>query len=953
MNSAEQDVVSILESIPDGVVTLDRDWRFTYVNAPAEQALGRPRAALLGKCVWEEYPHNLGTEVERQLRRAAAGRVACDYRGHDPTQDRWYDNRVYPMPDGGVAIYFRDVTDRRRAEERLRASEERFRRYFELGLIGMAITSPEKGVLEVNDEICRILGYTREELLQKTWAEMTHPDDLAADVAQFNRVLAGEIDSYTLDKRWVRKDGQVIDATISVKCLRRGDGSVDYFVALLQDVTERKRAEEALRRAHGEMETRVKERTAELDEANQALRGEVEARQRTEEALRQSEQHLVQELDAARRLHQVSTQLIQADNIQALFDQILDTVVAIMRADYASIQLLDPERGPGGELRLLGHRGFSDQAAQFWQWVRPTSQTTCGRALRTGQRVIVPDVETCDFMAGSADLVTYRRAGIRAMQTTPLLLRSGSILGMFSTHWRQPHEPAERELALLDILARQAADLLERHLAEAALRESEAQSRRLLDYQQAVMASMGEGLFTLDSQGLVTQMNPAAESLFGWKSAELLGRRLHDEIHYRHPDGGPFPLEDCVRFQALREGKVLKDHDGVFIRRDGSFFPVVLSASPLVSDGKVSGQVVVFRDVTDRKRAEERLRQSEARTQAILTSAADAIITIDYGGIIQSVNPAAERMFGYAAAEMVGQNVNLLMPSPHREAHDGYISRYLRTGEKHIIGINRETVGRRKDGSVFPVDLAVSEIPQLKHFTGIHRDLTERKQLERELVEVVSQTQQRIGQDLHDSVAQELSALNLLAGTLAQTLETNPANAAKFVERLEQGFQRIQQELRAVLRGLLPVEVDSRGLMAALTGLAHRTHREGQVTCTFDCPEPVAVADNLTATHLYLVAQEAVHNAVKHGQPRNIRISLESNHLLVLRVQDDGIGMPAQPVANRGLGLRIMHNRAAIIGATLTSEPAEPTGTVVTCALARMKNDNYQNTESSQGSDRR
>ena len=102
------------------------------------------------------------------------------------------------------------------------ASEERFRRYFELGLIGMAITAPTKGYLEVNDETCRILGYSRDELLRKTWAEMTHPDDVAADVAQFDRVMAGETDGYTLDKRWVRKNGYVIDTTVSVKCLRRG-----------------------------------------------------------------------------------------------------------------------------------------------------------------------------------------------------------------------------------------------------------------------------------------------------------------------------------------------------------------------------------------------------------------------------------------------------------------------------------------------------------------------------------------------------------------------------------------------------------------------------------------------------------------------------------------------------------------------------------------------------------
>ena len=143
--------------------------------------------------------------------------------------------------------------ERNRSEEALRASENRFRRYFDLGLIGMTITSPAKGCVEVNDELCRILGYERSELLQKTWAEMTHPDDLAGDVGQFNRVMAGEMDGYSMDKRWIRKDGRVIDSIMAAQCLRRADGSVDYFVGLVLDTSERKRAEEELRTAHTEL----------------------------------------------------------------------------------------------------------------------------------------------------------------------------------------------------------------------------------------------------------------------------------------------------------------------------------------------------------------------------------------------------------------------------------------------------------------------------------------------------------------------------------------------------------------------------------------------------------------------------------------------------------------------------------------------------------------------------
>ena len=198
----------------------------------------------------------------------------------------------------------------------------------------------------------------------------------------------------------------------------------------------------------------------------------------TEEALRRSEERLETELADTRLLQSVSARLIREENIEALYDHILDAAMAILRSQYGSIQMYYPNRGPGGGLRLLRYRGFSPAAARFWEWVQPDSASTCGMAMSTHERVIVPDVETCGFMSGTDDLAAYLETGIRAVQSTPLFSRNGKLLGMISTHWTMPHDPPERNLRLLDVLARQAADLIERSEAARALRESERELSR-------------------------------------------------------------------------------------------------------------------------------------------------------------------------------------------------------------------------------------------------------------------------------------------------------------------------------------------------------------------------------------------------------------------------------------------------------------------------------------------
>jgi PAS domain S-box-containing protein len=429
----------------------------------------------------------------------------------------------------------------------------------------------------------------------------------------------------------------------------------------------------------------------------------------------------------------------------------------------------------------------------------------------------------------------------------------------------------------------------------------------------------------LDAKFQIMRFTPMATRLFKLIPADL-GRPLSD-IAARFDD--PVLLRDAeqvLRGENARDKEVCTEDGRWWIRRISPY---------RTHDKLIEGVVLTFADVTPIKESRERL-------QAVLDSAVDAIITIDHQGIIESVNAAAAKMFGYSAQEMLGQDVTMLMPSPFQEEHDGYLEHYLRTGIKRIIGIGREVRAKSKNGRTFPVDLAVSEIPHARLFLGVLRDITERKQLEKEVLEIAALEQRRIGQELHDSVSQESAGLSMVADALAKQLKDLPPQA-ELANKVVAGLQRLEQQSRALARGLILVDVDPEGLRIALDELADRTSKQYGIACTFESTGQVQLPDAVIATHLLRIAQEAVNNALRHGGAKNIHIALQAQaNTLTLTIRDDGSGLPEPPYKGKGLGIRIMRNRAGVIGGTLRIAPVDGKGTLVTCMLVNGKRPNNQ-----------
>jgi two-component system sensor kinase FixL len=331
------------------------------------------------------------------------------------------------------------------------------------------------------------------------------------------------------------------------------------------------------------------------------------------------------------------------------------------------------------------------------------------------------------------------------------------------------------------------------------------------------------------------------------------------------------------------------------------------------------------------------LRDSEARLRAIFDSAVEGILTMDEEGTIESANPAALSCFGYAAGELTGRKLTALLPDSHlppdgRDAAESFLP-----GSGTQAGVERELIGVRREGFRFPAHLSVIgfQADGERRFAGFVRDLTIQKRLEHLILEISEREQRRIGGDLHDGLGQELTALSMLNSVLQKDLEAKHLPEAATSARIAGMLDVARRQLYQTVHGLLPVAAEPGGLMSGLERHAESCRETLGCHCHFHCPVPVLMQDAAHATHLFRIAQEAIHNAVRHGRAEKITIRLlqADPGYVVLEVEDAGTGISGLMTGHSGVGLRSMKYRAEAMQGRLEVHRPACGGTLIRCVV--------------------
>ena len=600
-----------------------------------------------------------------------------------------------------------------------------------------------------------------------------------------------------------------------------------------------------------------------------------------------------------------------------------------------NIQLLDPQQKV-----LIAQRGFGQEFLDFCREVSVEDESVCGRSLRSGERIIIEDVETDAAYAPLRPVA--RAAGFRAVQSTPLIDRDGTQLGMLSTHFRSPHRPSQEELQQLDLYVRQAADFIERCKTDEVLHRTEGTIRSLLE-------AAAQAILTVNSSGQIELANAAAEQMFGYDRKEMLGKPVemlipvhlqsahqHHRAHYFvHPRTRPMGI-----------GLDLAGR-----RKDGFEFPIEVSLSYIEAETGIVA-VSFVTDITERKLAERRLRESEERFRymadnapvLVWMSGTDKLCTWFNKPWLDFVGRPMEKELGSGWAENVYPddfNDCLRVYTESFDAHQPFVMDYrLRRNDGEYRWITDRGVPLFDRTGVFIgyigscidiTDRKLAETESQAKATSLRESQENLRALAGQLLTAQEEATQRIARELHDTFGQQMALLSLRISEIETLLPTKRELAEEKLRACREQIGMLAQEIQEFARQLHSSVLHELGLEVALRAECDAYSRRTGTAVAFSAENVPELLREDISLCLYRVAQESLHNIWKHAEANRLGVMVRaSNEEIELIVEDFGKGFDIESTKGKGgLGLISMQERVRLVGGSFAITTRAGDGTRV------------------------
>ena len=637
----------------------------------------------------------------------------------------------------------------------------------------------------------------------------------------------------------------------------------------------------------------------------------------------------------------------------------LETVVhpALRAAVAEAVKAAFDARRPVRQAGVRYYQG--DELRTVDITVTPTSHPLAGdccaeiRFEEAGGAMLRPDVTPASASAPPFDAddravqeIQQAIAGLRTeLETTTDALEQG--LRWFATRLQLVEQEKERAVAELE---RAYKELEANHKdLQSAVNErerAELQAREERDFLDAVLDAAEALVVVMDPRGRILKLNHACERAVG----RSLGKADNVLIWSLIPADQRRDVKKVFRDLVSTGSPSRFEND--WLRDDGTRVRITWSNTVLENASKTVTHIIgVGVDVTEQRKAEAGLRDSEARSRALVEAAPSGVVAIDRSTRIHAVNVALERMFGYERAELLGQPLEMLLPKRFRRAHHNHLKRFFQHRVNRPMGASMELLGRAKDGREFPIEVGLGHFEAMdgSYAVAFVTDVTEKvssqrlleqnrdeiRDLAARLMTAQEDEQSRIARELHDGLVQELAALKLDLAVLARRPATAEAGLLEDIRRAEARIQQAAEGARVIAHELHPAALERLGLIPALRANADGVRRSTGVDILVEQEGAIPPLPRDLGLGLYRIAQEALWNAARHSGSRSVTIAVRTvAEKLVLEVIDQGKGFDFADVrSRRSLGLVSMEERARLIHADLGIESCPGAGTIVRVAV--------------------